>query len=139
MAVVRVTTKPTGRQPRSGLLNRLTDAWHATFDEESQVSPGIHILEADAGFDRQKAESMHDWALANGFESELTYHREPSGWELRVRRPGESEPEFFDEARAKRAQDGGRPVSIQAAETRSYTKASTSPVSERRTHATSRL
>jgi hypothetical protein len=40
---------------------------------------------------------MHDWTLANGLESELTYHRKPDGWEQRVRRPGESEPEFFNE------------------------------------------
>jgi hypothetical protein len=96
MAVVRVTTDPT-RQRRRNILSHLINAWHGTLERECQVSPGLHIYEPSAGFNRRTVEAMHDWTLANGLESELTYHRKPDGWEQRVRRPGESEPEFFNE------------------------------------------
>ncbi len=65
---------------------------------------GLHIYEPRAGFNRRTVEAMHDWTLANGLESELTYHRKPDGWEQRVRRPGESEPEFFNEMVAERTE-----------------------------------
>jgi hypothetical protein len=96
MTVVRVTTAPT-RPPGGGLLRRLTNAWHATMEDECQSAPGVQVLDAKEGFDRRKAEAMHNWALEHGFESELTYHRRPTGWELRVRRPGDTEPMFLQE------------------------------------------
>jgi hypothetical protein len=94
--IIRRTTVAT-RQVEGGFMKKCRDRWHGTREQQSHVEPGVHLFQPDGGFNERKVEAKHNWALANGFESELTYCRLPTAWELRVRRRGDTEPPFASE------------------------------------------
>lgn len=94
---IRSTTREPTQQARGGFIGKWRDAWQGSTEAESEVGPGVHVLTPEAGFNRRQVEAMHNWALAHGYESELTEFSWPTVWELRVRAPGTADPTFMEE------------------------------------------